>query len=35
MSEPANVLYPEKFVEYRNFFKKAGLMLTVFDEKNR
>ena len=33
VSEPANVLYPEKFVEYCNFFKKAGLMLTVFDEK--
>ena len=33
VSEPANVLYPEKFVEYCNFFKKAGLMLKVFDEK--
>lgn len=33
VSEPANILYPEKFVEYCNIFKKVGLKLEVFDEK--
>ena len=33
MSEPANILYPEKFVEYCNVMKKAGVQIEVFDEK--
>ena len=33
VSEPANILYPEKFVECCNIFKKVGLKLEVFDEK--
>ena len=34
VSEPANVLYPEKFVEYCNKLKKkAGVKIEVFDEK--
>ena len=34
VSEPANILYPEKFVEYCNVMKKAGVQIEVFDEKN-
>ena len=33
MSEPANVLYPEKFVDYCNVMKKEGIKIEVFDEK--
>ena len=33
VSEPANVLYPEKFVEYCNKLKKAGVKIEVLDEK--
>ena len=33
VSEPANILYPEKFVEYCNVMKKAGVQIEVFDEK--
>ncbi len=33
VSEPANYLYPEKFVEECLVLKKAGLSLEIFDEK--
>ena len=33
VSEPANILYPEKFVEYCNVMKKVGVQIEVFDEK--
>jgi len=33
VSEPANVLYPSKFVEMCNVLKKAGIKIDVFDEK--
>jgi leucyl aminopeptidase len=33
VSEPANVLYPSKFVEICNVLKKAGVVLEVLDEK--
>ncbi len=33
VSEPANVLYPEKFVDYCNKLKKVGVKIEVFDEK--
>ena len=33
VSEPANVLYPEKFVDYCNVMKKEGIKIEVFDEK--
>ena len=33
VSEPANVLYPEKFVSYCNKLKKVGVKIEVFDEK--
>ncbi len=33
VSEPANELYPEKFVDYCINLKKAGIQIEVFDEK--
>ena len=33
VSEPANILYPSKFVEICNVLKKAGVVLEVLDEK--
>ena len=33
VSEPANYLYPEKFVDECLVLKKAGLSLEIFDEK--
>ncbi len=33
VSEPANILYPEKFVEICNVMKKVGVKIEVFDEK--
>ena len=33
VSEPANVLYPQKFVEICNQMKKSGISIEVFDEK--
>ena len=34
VSEPANVLYPSKFVDYCTKLKKEGMKIEVFDEKN-
>ena len=34
VSEPANVLYPQKFVEFCNDLKKVGVETQIFDEKN-
>ena len=33
VSEPANVLYPSKFVDYCTKLKKEGMKIEVFDEK--
>ena len=33
VSEPANILYPEKFVENCQILKKVGVIIEVFDEK--
>ena len=33
VSEPANVLYPQKFVEFCNDLKKVGVEIQIFDEK--
>ncbi|MAI28963.1 MAG: leucyl aminopeptidase [Rickettsiales bacterium] len=33
VSEPANVLYPQKFVEYCKDLKKVGVEIQIFDEK--
>ncbi len=33
VSEPANILYPEKFVDFCKVMKKAGVSLEIFDEK--
>ncbi len=33
VSEPANILYPSKFVEICKVLKKAGVAIEVFDEK--
>lgn len=33
VSEPANVLFPQKFVEFCNVLKKVGVKLEVLDEK--
>ncbi len=33
VSEPANILYPEKFVEYCKSLKKVGIEIETFDEK--
>ena len=33
VSEPANVLYPQKFVEYCKVLKNVGINVQVFDEK--
>ena len=33
VSEPANILYPSKFVEICNVLKKAGVSIEVFDER--
>ena len=33
VSEPANILYPEKFVDECQKMKKSGISLEVFDEK--
>mgnify|MGYP001342861228 CR=1 FL=1 len=33
VSEPANVLYPEKFVDFCKVLKKAGVSMEIFDEK--
>ncbi len=33
VSEPANVLYPQKFVEFCKDLKKAGVEIQIFDEK--
>ena len=33
VSEPANVLYPSKFVDYCSKLKKEGMKIEVFDEK--
>jgi len=33
VSEPANELYPEKFVDYCKNLKKTGIQIEVFDEK--
>lgn len=32
VSEPANVLFPEKFAEYSKILSKAGLKIDIFDE---
>ena len=34
VSEPANILYPQKFVEYCKVFKNVGIELQIFDEKS-
>ena len=34
VSEPANILFPEKFVDVCKVLKKAGITIEVFDEKN-
>ena len=33
VSEPANILYPTKFVEFCNVLKKVGVTIEVLDEK--
>ena len=33
VSEPANILYPSKFVEICNVLKKSGVIIDVLDEK--
>ena len=33
VSEPANILFPQKFVEICNVLKKVGVSVEVFDEK--
>ena len=33
VSEPANELYPEKFVQLCNVLKKVGIKTEVLDEK--
>ena len=33
VSEPANILFPEKFAEYSKILSKAGLKIDIFDEK--
>ena len=33
VSEPANILYPSKFVDYCTKLKKEGVQIEVFDEK--
>ncbi len=33
VSEPANILFPEKFVDVCKVLKKAGITIEVFDEK--
>ena len=33
VSEPANVLYPQKFVEFCKVLKKEGVEIQIFDEK--
>ena len=33
VSEPANVLYPSKFVDFCKILKKSGVSIEVFDEK--
>ena len=33
VSEPANELYPEKFVDFCKVLKKAGILIEVLDEK--
>ena len=33
VSEPANILYPEKFVDDCKFLSKLGIKLKIFDEK--
>ena len=33
VSEPANILYPEKFVDLCQVMKKVGVSLEIFDEK--
>jgi len=33
VSEPANILFPQKFVEFCNVLKKVGVKLEVLDEK--
>ena len=33
VSEPANILYPQKFVEYCKVLKNVGIELQIFDEK--
>ena len=33
VSEPANVLYPQKFVEFCKDLKKVGVEIQIFDEK--
>ncbi len=33
VSEPANVLYPSKFVDFCNILKKSGVSIEVLDEK--
>ena len=35
VSEPANVLYPEKFVQLCNVLKKVGIKTEVLDEKKK
>ena len=34
VSEPANVLYPSKFVDICNVLKKSGVKIEVLDEKD-
>ena len=34
VSEPANVLYPSKFVDICNVLKKSGVKTEVLDEKD-
>ncbi len=33
VSEPANILYPSKFVDFCKILKKVGIKIEVFDEK--
>ena len=33
VSEPANILYPQKFVEYCKVLKSVGIEVQIFDEK--
>ena len=33
VSEPANILYPQKFVEYCKVLKNVGIEVQIFDEK--